>query len=125
MLLLFVLGFVLWSIHRRFATLPTFNTPVLQTLPHELPPRKAQPPLTRPPRTHPTLPIIIQPHQQPHRQLLPHLPQITSQHLTLIPIPRPLESLVQWKPRLPWQTELFQRDINQLFLRGLRIDPRF
>jgi len=68
-----------------------------QTLPHKLPLRKAQPPLTRPITLIPT-PILIDPRQQPTRQFLPHLHQILFQCLCFLSVSRWVEHLVERKP---------------------------
>jgi hypothetical protein len=63
-----------------------------QTLPHKLPLRKAQPPLTRPIR-----PILIYPRQQPTRQLLPYLREILSEGFCFLAIGRGVEHLFQFR----------------------------
>jgi hypothetical protein len=98
---------------------PSFGITSLQALPHKLPLRKAQPPLTRR-----LAPSIIQPPQQPARQLLSNLPYIPSQRLGLGPIPRPLKRLIQRKPRLPRQAELLEREVRERLLCGTLIHVR-
>ena len=61
---------------------------------------------------------------QPDCQLLPDLAQIPPQHLTLIPIPRPLKGLIQGKPGLTRQTKVFERVVDQRLLRGARVHVR-
>jgi hypothetical protein len=86
--------------------------PPLQALAHKLPLREAQPPLTRPLTT-----LRIQPLMQPDRQLLPNLAQILPHNLRLLPIPRRLKCLIQREPRLSGDRKLFQRAVDERFLR--------
>lgn len=93
------------SHHRPFPSL-------LQTLPHKLPLRKAQPPFTRR-----SCPILKNPRQQPHSQLLPNLTQIHLQRLGFVPVGWRVEHLVQGEAWIAGNREVrIEGDVLDFFL---------
>lgn len=86
--------------------------PPLQTLPHKLPLRKAQPPLTRHIRT-----TLINPRQQSLRQLLSNLHQVLLQDLCVLAVLWRLEHLVEWETWVAWDGEVgVEGDVLHFFL---------
>jgi len=75
--------------------------PILQRSPHELPLRKAHPPLTRP-----VLTLRPQPLRQSTCNLLPHLSNIRPQHILLTAILWSFKGLTQGKARVTRRGEV-------------------
>lgn len=85
----------------------------LQTLPHKLPLREAQPPLTRHIRT-----TLIDPRQQSLCQLLSNLHQVLFQDFRVLAILWRLEHLVEGESWIAWDGEVsVEGDVLDFFLR--------
>lgn len=93
----------------------------LQALPHKPPLAKAQPPLTWLASS-----IRIQPNHQPRGQLLPHLPDVSTQGIGLIPILGRLVERIEGESRITRQGEVIEsRRLQCLFVPMRRISPQY